>query len=412
MLKRLEVILKLTERCNIACTYCYYFENDEKSAFSRPSRLTDDAATKVAERIREAFDNQFCESVRIIFHGGEPLLIGKERFERLCRRLLKSGPAGKITLCMQTNAMLIDEEWINLFTEFNVSVGVSIDGPKEIHDRFRLDKAGRPTFDKTARGIHKLVISANQGFISPPGALVVIQPDSDPNAIFRLIVDEFGITNMDFLIPDGTWDITKPAGDIGEYLCTLFDCWSGSGRLNIYIRILKSSLSLLMGGPSFLGGFGPTNSTAVTILGNGDINGDDFLRTCGDFVVDLEMDLFNHSFEEAYKSNNLRLIDFSATTLPEDCLGCAFEKICCGGQLTHRFSREHLFRNKSIYCSELKMFYEHVCQFLLSSGMSPTHLENVLRMGAFQSLDQSIVFPDGDKLIAYSMLLSPSSLIT
>jgi uncharacterized protein len=282
---------------------------------------------------------------------------------------------------MQTNAMLVDDEWISIFQECAVSVGISVDGPREIHDRFRVDKRGRPTFDKTVSGILKLVNASTQGKISPPGALIVIQPAVHPARVYDFVVNELGIKNMDFLLPDATHDnpIIETSTSTGQYLCFLFDHWLKHGQEQVNIRILKSTISLLIGRQSLLGGFGPTRSTALTILSDGDINGDDFLRPCGDHVVELGFNLSSHALDLAFSSNEKKLSLLGADDIPAACYGCAYERVCCGGQLTHRYSEINGFRNKSIYCRDLKIFYEHVCKSLYSSGVKITDIEQALR---------------------------------
>ncbi|WP_110740963.1 MULTISPECIES: radical SAM protein [unclassified Pseudomonas] len=382
MVGRLEIILKLTERCNIACTYCYYFENDDRSALTRPWRFLDESVPILKARIQDALLNGFCDSVRIIFHGGEPLLFGKVRFRALCLELMSIISANKkVALCMQTNAMLVDDEWIEIFQEFKIGVGVSVDGPREVHDRFRLDKRGRATFDKTVAGIHKLVGAAKAEKISPPGALIVIQPAVDPAVVYDFVVNDLGIKNMDFLLPDATCEnpIIGTSRGCGEYLCLLLDHWLCYGQGSVDIRILTSTVSLLLGRHSLLGGFGPARSTALTVLSDGDINGDDFLRPCGDHVVDLGMNLSSNGLMEAFDSNEVKLSSLGADEVPLACGGCAYERICCGGQLTHRYSVKDGFRNKSIYCKDLKIFYEHVCGLLYRSGVNLAEIEYALR---------------------------------
>jgi len=349
---------------------------------SRPARLIPKAAQLLCYRINEAIQSGFCESVRVIFHGGEPLLFGKDRFAELCQALLACAPDGKVELCAQSNATLIDDEWIILFEKFAVNVGVSIDGPEEIHNRHRLDHSGRATFKETVMGIRKLVTAGGLGRISRPAALIVAQSNTDPRDIYKFVVEDLGITRMDFLLPDGTHDQSAPVMEVGPYLCRLFDCWSDEEKDGVEIRLLQSSLSLLLGGSSFLGGFGPKRSTALTVLSDGEINGDDFLRPCGDDVIKLGKNVFENSFAEAFDVNEKRLRFWAADQLPENCSGCAFEKICCGGQLTHRYRSDTKFNNSSIYCSGLKQFFEYLCLHAVNDGFDVARLEQTLRGNA------------------------------
>jgi uncharacterized protein len=377
MAERLEIILKLTERCNIACTYCYYFENEDQSAFGRPARLTDEAAQAFVERVHEALESGHYRHIRIIFHGGEPMMYGKARFRELCEKLTLQH-ASRLELCMQTNATLIDEEWIRLFEEFNVRVGVSVDGPAHIHDRHRIDKKGKPTHHSVVKGVRMLVDAANAGRMLMPGVLIVMQEGTDPAEILSFLTAELELTQMDFLLPDATLESRMDTSWVGHYLVGLFRAWLECDQEKVNVRFIKSTLSMLMGGRSYLGGYGPEQSNALTVLSNGDINGDDFLRPCGDNFLELNASVFDASLVQAEVLNRFRLASVNAQSLPDECTSCAFQNTCHGGQLTHRFSLERLFNNPTIYCGELKRFYQEVCTKLVQSGVPATQIAEVL----------------------------------
>lgn len=179
MAQKLEIVLKISERCNINCTYCYFFENRDRSAFGRPPLMTTQISSAFADRIREGFDNGFLSHLQIDFHGGEPLLIGKKRFKSIIENILKLIPEDRVRFCIQTNAMLVDSEWIDLFAEFDVNVGVSLDGPDHIHNQFRIDHLGRPTHSRVMEGINQLIAAWRAKILATLSALVVIQPQSD-----------------------------------------------------------------------------------------------------------------------------------------------------------------------------------------------------------------------------------------
>lgn len=374
---RLELILKLTERCNIACTYCYYFENEQKSALARPPHLTDEAARQFVNRVHETIREGHHKTVRIIMHGGEPMMYGKARFAALCADLQREF-SDSIQLCMQTNAMLVDDEWLSIFERHQVAVGVSIDGPPSVHDANRVDKKGKATSGRVETGIRRLVQAAAEGRISPPGALIVVQPGSSSEDILRYVTTKLSITQMDFLLPDATWDSGRDTGWLGAYLVELFNAWLAGKQEEVSVRILKSTMSLLSGGPSFLGGFGPIQANALTVLSDGAINGDDFLRPCGDEFVELGVSVFSASFADACMLNRFRLETMGAAQIPSACNGCSYRNTCCGGQMTHRFSRERLFDNPSVYCEGLRTFYNEVCATLLNSGVSIEQIASVL----------------------------------
>lgn len=387
-MKRLEIILKISERCNIACDYCYYFENSEQSAYGRPAKIGENVVEALVSRIKEAFDNGDIESVQIDLHGGEPLMLGKRRFAELCKAIYSSLPRDRVRLCMQTNATLMDDEWATILTLHNIHVGVSIDGPQHVHDLHRLDKSGRSTHKKTIEGIQLL---RKHGI--EPSVLVVALAGTDPVEIYEYIVNDLGITTMDFLLPDATFDDSLVSTDFGEYLCRLFDRWIRDQSPSINVRYMKSALSLFMGGPSFLGGFGPKQANALTVLADGQIDGDDFLRVCGDQVVSLGKNVFESTLREAVDAHTDRIRSSGVMNLPRECDGCAYSRICSGGQATHRFSSDRGFDNPSRYCHSLREFYFQVCSTLISLGMPVDYLGETLRNGSRETIDPEMVFP-------------------
>src|SRR5438093_5041110 len=111
----LDVILKVAQVCNINCTYCYFFNGPDRSFETHPRFLSPTLAEETVRYVSEAIESGQVANARIILHGGEPLMLGKRRFREICATLSglpKSVPAG---LAVQTNAMLIDSEWIDIF---------------------------------------------------------------------------------------------------------------------------------------------------------------------------------------------------------------------------------------------------------------------------------------------------------
>lgn len=133
MLKHLEIVLKTVERCNINCTYCYFFNGgDDTYKFHFPY-ITKATIEKTANFLEKAAIDFSLESIQIIFHGGEPLMQKKQHFEEMCSHFNKIlGKKVRLSFSLQTNGMLINEEWIRLFAIYNVGIGVSIDGPRFI----------------------------------------------------------------------------------------------------------------------------------------------------------------------------------------------------------------------------------------------------------------------------------------
>ena len=139
----ISVVIKPTLFCNESCSHCYHTPDE---------RVRGEMSLETLDRLMGMVASEY-QAVWFIWHGGEPLLLGTD-FYRRAMALQKKYAAGKrIENTIQTNGTLVTEEWCGLFTENNFLVGISLDGPQDIHDAFRLTKGGRPTFEKVMSAI-------------------------------------------------------------------------------------------------------------------------------------------------------------------------------------------------------------------------------------------------------------------
>ncbi|MDE5749985.1 MAG: radical SAM protein, partial [Duncaniella sp.] len=142
--------------CNLACEYCYYL--DKQKLYYSPGRSSDMfMSDDLLERfVRSYIEAQPADSVLFTWHGGEPLLRGLGFYERALALQKKYAGGRQVDNCIQTNGILLTDEWCRFFRDNNFLVGVSIDGPREVHDADRRLRGGGPTFDGVMRGIEKL----------------------------------------------------------------------------------------------------------------------------------------------------------------------------------------------------------------------------------------------------------------
>ena len=151
---RIHVLAKPTGAiCNLDCAYCFYLDK-EKLYPGSDFRMSDTVLERHIQQLVEAHRG---DRVTVAWQGGEPTLMGIEFYRKVVayeRKYARPGLVFENTL--QTNGTLLDREWCELFREHGFLVGISIDGPREIHDRYRYDKGGKPTFDKVMRGLHLL----------------------------------------------------------------------------------------------------------------------------------------------------------------------------------------------------------------------------------------------------------------
>lgn len=199
----LEIILKTVERCNLNCSYCYFFQGGDESYKKNPPFISQDTWMAVAEFIAQGCQDLSIKKINLNLHGGEPMLQKTRHFDEMCTHFRKIlDPLVELNLLMQTNATLINDAWIDLFGKHRVSIGVSCDGPEEYHNRFRIDHKGVGSHTKVVEGINQLNNAVAKGIINSIGVLCVIDPSRNPKKIYEHFRKDLQINSMDFLLPD------------------------------------------------------------------------------------------------------------------------------------------------------------------------------------------------------------------
>jgi uncharacterized protein len=347
------LLLKLASRCNLKCTYCYWFR--DKSVYERPKVLLESVEAEFLRKLELHINEHSLGNFSVLFHGGEPTLIGKRRFIRLAEalRAVESATGCRLHLSMTTNGVLIDEDWAAMLRIFDVSATVSIDGPPGIHDLSRVDHAGRGSFTSVRRGVELL-----RGQDVDVGLLAVCNPSSDPGQLLEFFVKDLEASRFDVLIPDATND-DNPAS-ITNFYTSLFDLWYEKYSETVNIRYLRSMVVGLLGGDAHIEslGFGPIQTCAL--LTDGALEPLDVLRIAGYEATRTSTNIFDHTFQDV-TSDPVWLEAFvAAQTLNSKCLECRYTRTCGGGFLPHRFSRERRFDNPSVYCADLLSILDHI----------------------------------------------------
>src|ERR1043165_5784727 len=270
------VLVKLASRCNINCTYCYWFRDAE--VYRKPPILTVEAEQAFCDRLSEHIDAFGLKFFTLVFHGGEPLLFPKRRFVAFQERLLEierlTGCVISRAVC--TNAILVDDEWADILKTYDVRVGVSLDGPAEINDRNRIDFKGLGTHAQTLEGIACLRANGIE-----PGLISVCNPSTDPERILSYAVEELGITEFDILPPDATHRDNPPA--ISDYYIRLFDLWYDRyAAQGVRIITLDAMIQGLLGSVSVADTIGLVRIDTVTLMPDGTLEPLDVLRIVGD----------------------------------------------------------------------------------------------------------------------------------
>ncbi|MFI1563877.1 FxsB family cyclophane-forming radical SAM/SPASM peptide maturase [Streptomyces sp. NPDC020490] len=365
-------ILKVANRCNIDCDYCFVFNSRDQAARRLPARMDLAVARAAARRIGEHAAAHDLRTIHVVLHGGEPLLVGVAHMADLLDAVRGGVPAGtRILFELQTNGTLLSEAWLDLFERYEVVVGVSLDGPPRANDRHRLTHAGRSSAACAVRGI-ELLRSRTHLFA---GLLAVVDLANDPAEVHDYLA-AFEPPVIDFGLPHATHDDPPPRADAGvpEYglwLSRVYDAWLARPEHRHSVRMLEDIVALSSGVRGSVETLGLAPPTSVVIESDGSIEAVDTLRSVEEGASWLGLDVRRHSFDDALSHAKLLHRQHGTEALAEQCRACPLVDVCGGGYLPHRFSAAQGYRNPSVYCADLEYVIRHVQSSLRQHGWNP-----------------------------------------
>ncbi|MCR9122112.1 MAG: radical SAM protein [Phyllobacteriaceae bacterium] len=376
-IRTLQVVLKVAERCNINCSYCYYFNMGETSALERPALIDLETVRALAWWIRDGCAELGIGRVSISFHGGEPLLLKPARFSAACTLLRETiEPVAEVSFAVQTNGTIISPTWLDLFADHRVHVGVSIDGDRTANDRFRLAKDGGSTFAQVEQTIRRLVEWSGGDQALGPSTISVLDHRNDYEAIYHYL-RSLGIMNMSFLLPDRSHDhgFAADEGDAEAYgrcMSDLFTAWFIEDDPNVNVRQIKEVVSHFRNTAPAKPPVSAEPAIAYQIIvaqSDGTVSVNDSLIPALDWfkgtprvaIADLSMPDFlaDRVFGDIRRAGD---------TIATACRSCDWRGLCRSGDLENRYAAANGFDNPSVYCDGYKTFYETVCGTLLANN--------------------------------------------
>jgi uncharacterized protein len=346
--------------CNLDCHYCYYLEKEHLYPEGKSLRMPYETLEKYIVQHIDAYPE---EVIRFSWHGGEPTVLGLDFFRMVVALQRKHRSSGRcIVNGIQTNGTLLDEDWCSFLAAEGFAVGLSLDGPPEMHDRYRVTKDGKPTHEGTMRGYELL---QEHGVYTD--ILCVVNAH---NALFPLQVYRFfkqiNAQYISFLPmvepqPDsgGVSPISVPAEAWGTFLCTIFDEWRDEDVGRVKVQIFEEATRTAFNQEHSLCIFRPTCGDIPVVEHNGDF------YSC-DHFVDVE-----HRLGNITKTPLVELLESPAQrafgkakleTLPRYCQECGVRPMCNGGCPKNRFLRTPDGETGLNYlCAGYKRFFTH-CQ--------------------------------------------------
>ena len=349
------ILIKVASRCNINCSYCYVYNMGDNSWEDMPNFISRDTIASILTNINRLRHLQ-SKPFAVVLHGGEPLLLGYRRLEHLLMQLRNVMP-DEYCISMQTNGILITNSILDLCDKYHVSISVSLDGPEEINDTFRIGHKGEGSYSKVMEGLEKLKNHPNNEFLFA-GLLAVINPSTSPNKIYHFFKST-GTKNVDFLYRDGNHD-TLPWGKIsfdsieyGKWLEGLFNVYM-QDRSPPKIRILDDYIRLLLGGNGIKEGVGITDFGIIVIDTDGTITKNDTLKSnfLGADRFSDPININTHNLVDILKSEEFTISHALQRPTSIQCEHCQELSVCGGGMPLHRWSRELNYDNPSIYCND------------------------------------------------------------
>lgn len=358
--------------CNLDCHYCYYL--DKAVQYGGRQAVMSDELLELY--IRQYIEANAVDTVTFCWHGGEPLLLGLDFYRRAMTLQRKYADGKRIENTLQTNGTLVTEEWCELFARNNFLVGISLDGPEEIHDAFRLTKGGRPTFARVVESIETFrrcgvefnTLSVVNRLCEGRGAEIYrFFRDTVRSRYMQFlpavehVVDRPGFHRPLIVSPDhegarlAEWSVT--AEGYGRFLCDVFDEWVVSDVGNYYVQMFDASLAQWCGVQPGVCSMGETCGDALVVEHNGDV------YSCDHFVYP-EYRLGNireTPLAEIYRSARRREFGLAKrNSLPRECLRCAYYFACRGECPKHRFEKGADGFPKNSLCEGLKLYFRHV----------------------------------------------------
>ena len=396
--KPLYVMLKPAgAHCNLACKYCYYLEKNNLYQNSHRHLMSDEMLEQFT---REYIEAQTMPQVLFTWHGGEPLMRSIDFYKKALELQKKYAHGKQIDNVIQTNGTLLTDEWCEFFAQNHWLVGISIDGPQEYHDHYRVTPAGKPSWEKVMQGISLLkkhrvewnamaVVNAYNAehplefyhFFRDNGCqylqftpIVERLTEHEDGRTLASLADNREIPLSDASVTPAQW---------GNFLCTIFDDWVRHDVGKTFVEIFDCTLANWMGVLPGICAYSKECGHAGVMEHNGDV------YSCDHFV-----------FPE-YKLGNIRdqsLIDmlygekqqaFSRlkhTSLPRQCKECDMEFACHGECPKNRFEKDKYGEPGLNYlCQGYYQYYTHVAPYMdfmkreLLAQRPPANIMNVLK---------------------------------
>ncbi len=397
--------------CNMDCKYCFYLEKEQlylsEGRKDQPSwQMPDDI---LESYIRQYIEQQDIPEISFAWQGGEPTLLGVRFFRKVVELQNRYADGKQILNALQTNGTLLDDEWGQFLSQNRFLVGLSIDGPEDLHDAYRVDKQGKPTFEAVVRGIevltkhrvdfNTLTVANRRNSLQPERVYRFLKEIGSGFMQFIPLVERVApalsnresepasteLISLSLAAPPRPGDIRSPvtdwsvrAEDWGRFLITIFDIWIKSDVGKIFVQHFDVALGIWAGKRASLCVFRETCGQALAMEHNGDV------YSCDHYVYP-EYRLGNMRdktlIELVQSPRQVAFGDAKQNTLPQYCRECEVRFACNGECPKHRFIKTPDGESGlNFLCAGYRSFFNHIdtpmrkMASLLRAGRAPAEI--------------------------------------
>jgi uncharacterized protein len=351
-----QFVLKVHGRCDLACDHCYVYEHADQSWRTKPKIMSRDVVRAAARRIAEHAQAWNLPRVRVVLHGGEPLLLGPARMDELVSQVRAPIEAvTRLTLMMQTNGIRFNPEMGDVLKRHGVRVGVSLDGDRAANDRHRRFATGAGSFDQVRTALALLRRPEYRELYA--GILCTVDVRNSPERVYEALLAERP-PQVDFLLPHATWDSPpyRPQGrhtPYADWLSVIHRRWLADGR-PMRIRLFDGLRSTAQGGPSGSEQLGADAVDLAVIETDGGYEQADSVKTAYDGAPATGLSVLTHPVDDVSRLQPIAVRQHGIQNLSAVCRSCPVVRQCAGGLYAHRFRTGHAFANPSVYCPDLR----------------------------------------------------------
>lgn len=353
-LKSSVLVKPVSADCNLHCDYCFYLEKAALYPQTNRHRMSGEVLETLIQQMMQRTNG----AVSIAWQGGEPTMAGLDFFKQVVELEKKYGrPKQIVSNALQTNGVLLNEAWAQFLSQYKFLVGLSLDGPAELHDYYRKTKNRRASFDliypkiallKKYQVAFNILMVVNNITINYPHALY--------NFLIENKIGYVQFISAVELEKDGTLaPFSMPAEKYGDFLCTIFDLWYNDGNPRLSDRMFDTFLSHLITGDNNMCFFRSSCDTYLVVEASGDV------YTC-DFFVEPGWEVGNlmeHPLWELERTALRQQFAAQKSKLPVACSSCEWQQYCYGGCPKYR-----AMGRSNYMCEGYKQFFAHSMPYL------------------------------------------------